>query len=124
MLPPAVCWVAWNHRTHHQLYAGRDVLLVLATGGGKSACFQVWTGSTVCAAGEAEQNSAHDILFMLQVPALIKSQAVLVVSPTISLMKDQVSSLSQRGLAACLLGALSMLPETRIHTHYRFVKES
>lgn len=48
------------------------------------------------------------VLLALQVPALVKSQAVLVVSPTISLMKDQVSFLCQRGLAACLLGALSV----------------
>ena len=41
------CWeTGWKEHPCQlitQLCAGRDVLLVLATGGGKSACFQVWS---------------------------------------------------------------------------------
>lgn len=53
---------------------GRDVLAVLPTGGGKSLCFQL--------------------------PAVAKDQLVIVVSPLIALMKDQVAGLQRRGLAA------------------------
>lgn len=56
---------------------GKDVLAVLPTGGGKSLCFQF--------------------------PALAREQLVIVISPLIALMKDQVASLARQGLAAgCL----------------------
>ncbi len=54
--------------------AGRDVLAILPTGGGKSICFQV--------------------------PALMKDGICLVVSPLIALMKDQVQNLRDRGIPA------------------------
>src|SRR3954469_12034097 len=65
---------------------GRDSVVVLPTGGGKSLCFQA--------------------------PALVKSQArgglALVVSPLISLMKDQVDTLVENGIAAaCYNSSLS-----------------
>ncbi|MCZ6727039.1 MAG: DNA helicase RecQ [Acidobacteria bacterium] len=53
---------------------GRDSLLVLPTGGGKSLCYQA--------------------------PALIRDGLGVVVSPLISLMKDQVDSLVGNGVAA------------------------
>jgi ATP-dependent DNA helicase RecQ len=56
------------------LLAGRDVLAVLATGGGKSLCYQV--------------------------PALMGDGVVLVISPLIALMKDQVDDLQARGIGA------------------------
>ncbi|RXE55263.1 ATP-dependent DNA helicase RecQ [Methanoculleus taiwanensis] len=52
----------------------RDVLAVLATGGGKSLCYQL--------------------------PALLGDGTTLVVSPLIALMKDQVDELQARGVAA------------------------
>jgi ATP-dependent DNA helicase RecQ len=53
---------------------GRDSVVVLPTGGGKSLCFQA--------------------------PALVRPGLALVVSPLISLMKDQVDSLTGNGVAA------------------------
>jgi ATP-dependent DNA helicase RecQ len=56
---------------------GRDTLALLPTGGGKSLCYQV--------------------------PALSLDGVTLVVSPLIALMKDQVSALRQRGVAAAAI---------------------
>lgn len=64
------------------ILSGRDVLVVLPTGGGKSVCYQV--------------------------PALVLGEMSVVVSPLISLMHDQVDSLQRRGIAAtCLDGTLT-----------------
>ena len=61
---------------------GRDSLLVLPTGGGKSLCFQA--------------------------PALVREGLALVVSPLIALMKDQVDTLVANGVpAACYNSAMS-----------------
>ena len=61
---------------------GRDSLLVLPTGGGKSLCFQA--------------------------PALVRDGLALVVSPLIALMKDQVDTLVANGVsAACYNSAMS-----------------
>jgi len=59
--------------------AGRDALVVLPTGGGKSLCFQI--------------------------PALIFPGLTVVVSPLISLMKDQVDALVSRQLPATFINS-------------------
>jgi ATP-dependent DNA helicase RecQ len=56
------------------ILAGRDSLVVLPTGGGKSLCFQA--------------------------PALLTDGLAIVVSPLISLMKDQVDTLTGNGVPA------------------------
>jgi ATP-dependent DNA helicase RecQ len=59
------------------MLAGRDCLAVLPTGGGKSLCYQL--------------------------PALVRGGLVLVISPLVALMQDQVEQLQRRGIpAACL----------------------
>src|SRR3954453_10424234 len=58
------------------ILSGRDSIVVLPTGGGKSLCFQA--------------------------PAVIQPGLALIVSPLISLMKDQVDTLVGNGVSAAL----------------------
>lgn len=61
------------------ILAGRDVLGIMPTGSGKSLCYQI--------------------------PALMQKGITLVVSPLISLMKDQVNALVQAGVHAAYLNS-------------------
>ncbi|HOX30826.1 MAG TPA: RecQ family ATP-dependent DNA helicase [Spirochaetales bacterium] len=67
--------------------AGRDALAVMPTGGGKSLCYQV--------------------------PALALGRLVLVVSPLIALMRDQVAFLRGLGVEARVLNSTLSPPEWR-----------
>src|SRR5437763_2603406 len=67
--------------------AGRDVFALLPTGGGKSLCFQL--------------------------PALAQPGLTVVVSPLISLMKDQVDALQASGVAATFLNSSLQAGDSR-----------
>lgn len=74
---------------------GRDSLLVLPTGGGKSLCYQA--------------------------PALVRGDTTVVISPLISLMKDQVDGLRACGVPAVQLNS-SQSPE-ELRTGERAVQD-
>ena len=68
-----------QERAVTSVLSGRDTLVVLPTGGGKSVCYQV--------------------------PALLLPGITVVVSPLISLMKDQVDALTARGIPATFVNS-------------------
>jgi ATP-dependent DNA helicase RecQ len=74
------------------ILAGRDVLAVMPTGAGKSLCYQI--------------------------PALLLKGLSLVISPLISLMKDQVSALRDSGVPAAFLNS-SLSPGEYTDTIFR-----
>ncbi len=69
------------------LLAGRDVLTLMPTGGGKSLCYQI--------------------------PALLREGTGIVVSPLIALMQDQVDALGQLGIRAAFLNSTQDLDSRR-----------
>lgn len=79
----------------NSLLSGHDVLAIMPTGAGKSICFQV--------------------------PALMMTHGVVVVSPLISLMKDQVESLIRQGIAASYVNSTVPFGESieRLRDLYR-----
>ena len=73
---------------------GRDALAVLPTGGGKSLCYQL--------------------------PALVRQGLVVVISPLVALMEDQVLQLQRRGIAAaCLHAGLDAVRRQQAFAHLR-----
>ena len=73
----------------------QNVLAVMPTGGGKSMCYQI--------------------------PALINSGVTLVISPLISLMKDQIDNLKQNGINAAALN--STTPQEEVNPILRLANK-
>jgi ATP-dependent DNA helicase RecQ len=69
------------------ILAGRDVLVVMPTGGGKSLIYQL--------------------------PALVSDGVAIVVSPLIALMKDQVDSMNRIGVPATFINSAISINEAR-----------
>src|SRR5262249_30774792 len=87
----------WGYRTFRPLQeqamravlGGRDSVVVMPTGGGKSLCYQA--------------------------PAVVRGDTTVVISPLIALMKDQVDNLQACGVPAIQIDS-SQSPEE--HYHY------
>lgn len=73
------CFRTGQEQVIDAIISGKDVLCVMPTGGGKSVCYQI--------------------------PAMIADGITLVVSPLISLMKDQVGALVRMGVPAAYLNS-------------------
>src|SRR5262245_40976549 len=76
-----------QERAMRAVLEGRDLLLVLPTGGGKSLCYQA--------------------------PAIVRGGTTVVISPLISLMKDQVDGLRACGIPALQLNSSLSTDEQR-----------
>ncbi len=63
----------------HELLSGKDALVLMPTGGGKSLCYQI--------------------------PAIVRPGTGIIVSPLISLMQNQVNALLQSGVRAAFLNS-------------------
>lgn len=71
----------------NNILSKRDVLAIMPTGGGKSLCYQL--------------------------PALMLDGTAIVISPLISLMKDQVDTLRQMGMEAAFINSTLSVAELR-----------
>ena len=77
------------------ILAGQDVLGIMPTGGGKSMCYQV--------------------------PGMLMDGVTLVISPLISLMKDQVMALKNAGVGAAYVNSTLTMEQLRLV--YRRIRE-
>jgi len=71
-----------------QLIMGRDALVLMPTGGGKSLCYQI--------------------------PSIVRSGVGIVISPLIALMQDQVTALHQLGVKAAFLNSTLAMDQARL----------
>ncbi len=68
-----------------KILAGEDILLILPTGGGKSLCYQL--------------------------PALMIDGVVIVISPLLALMQDQIYGLKSKGIYSVMLSSMQSFKE-------------
>lgn len=79
------------------ILSGRDTFAIMPTGAGKSICYQI--------------------------PALMRDGVTLVISPLISLMKDQVDSLNTIGIPATFINSSLSAREVGIRMHRTYAGE-
>src|ERR1051325_3105002 len=77
-----------QERIVQSLTSGSDVAVVMPTGGGKSLCYQL--------------------------PAVVSGQTVVVISPLIALMQDQVAQLRDMGIPSAFLNSSLPVDEQRM----------
>ena len=83
------CFRPQQERVIRSILAGRDVAVIMPTGGGKSLCYQL--------------------------PAILSGGTTVVVSPLIALMHDQAAQLEQMGIPAAVLNStLNPAEQSRI----------
>ncbi len=80
-------FLSGQERVVTALVSGRDALVVMPTGGGKSLCYQL--------------------------PAMVMDGVTLVISPLIALMKDQVDGLERKGIPATMINSTLSPAEQR-----------
>ena len=79
-----------QERIVRSLVAGRDTCVIMPTGGGKSLCYQLPA-------------------------AMSEDKTVIVISPLIALMEDQVAQLGQMGISAALLNSsITAVQQSRV----------
>lgn len=80
-------FLAHQEEIVREILSGDDLCVIMPTGAGKSLCYQL--------------------------PLLLRPGYGIVVSPLISLMKDQVDALSERGIPAAFINSIVPFPEQR-----------
>jgi len=79
---------AFQEEAVDAIVAGRDVMMILPTGAGKSLCYQL--------------------------PSLLMSGVTVVISPLLALMHDQITALSAFGIEAAMVSSMQTAPEIEI----------
>ena len=85
------------------VYQGHDVFVCLPTGYGKRLCYQTLP-FVMDFRSRARQEASNS--------------AIIVVSPLIALMEDQVGGLRKRGVKACIISSSSALSKENICTEH------
>lgn len=80
-------FLAHQEEIVREILSGDDLCVIMPTGAGKSLCYQL--------------------------PLLLRPGYGIVVSPLISLMKDQVDALTERGIPAAFINSIVPFPEQR-----------
>ena len=106
-----------QHRAIKELVRGRDVYISLPTGAGKSLCYatlpyvfdnlKMYQRVNVGAGGTTSRSEGRSV--------------VVVVSPLLALMNDQISKFEQRGLKCLLLGKNQVYNTGVVHGEYQLL---
>ncbi len=85
------------------VYWGQDVFVCLPTGYGKSLCYQ-----TLPFVMDYKSRTSKEA----------SNSAIIVVSPLIALMEDQVGGLRKQGVKACIISSSTALLKENVCTHH------